>query len=701
MKKLENFIKQYFTQIITLSLLSSLYVALIDATVKIGQISFNPIKAFQMTMAYGGFSITNFLTILILIVIGIILIGYAVSNNKEETNEFGTKRERDKRAKTYGSAHFEEPDEFKDIADVAPAAEIEGTIYGEYVYPEESSQKNNKGYVLGRKPSYDIPNDHSMIFGSTGVGKSRTIVKNMIFQMVKNYESGVITDLKGELYEDMVPYFISHGYRVRMLNCKEFLKSDGFNILKYINIKRITEDIPRVTNTLIENFVLMYPDTGEAIYKEGAKMALNAIIALIMTCNSFVEDQPEGKFNLSDTKVEDLKNRIGQPIGTKSITTIIAIASHPDSKELLEFLFSDEHLNTMGGKIARDYYNSFLQGRDEFRRSILFNLNSYFNSLRNQTLQEILSTDNIHIEDLENRPTVFFCVTDSPIYRPITAMFFDSIITTLKSIADSRPSRCLYRKVNFILDEFPNIGILPNWSENMATIRSQGMVATMISQDIALLENRYGNTTSSIIANCATLVSLGINHMPTAELLASRVGTETVMVKTERRQRWDTMEHSFFSKAEKYSRTEAGVPLLTATEILNLSIKYNLVFFQGHNPIKCKKFPYTRHPEYKNMPRLNGEVYKRKILSLPDINTEERLKLMAQEDFYSDKYLKSHGIKIGFQEEHIEQIDEFKEIYTPLNIDCYDEIYNLTPVHPYSSIEEQSTNTCKPYRGVQ
>ena len=369
----------------------------------------------------------------------------------------------------------------------------------------------------------------------------------------------------------------------------------------------------------------------------------------------------------------------------------------------------------MGGKESKEYYNVFRQGSDNLRNNILVNMNTYLNPLRNKSLQEILSTDDMKIEDLENRPTAFFCITDSVEYRPIAAVFFNTVINTLKALADSRTTRCLHRKVHFVLDEFPNIGILPDWAGNMATIRSQGMVATMISQDISLLENCYGDTTSSIIAIFATIVSLGVHHIPTAEFLAGYTGMETVMTKTERRARWDAATRAMFSKSEKYNKTETGVDFLSAADILKLSTEHNIVWLQGHNPILCKKFPYTKHPEYQNMPRLNGEIYKRKILTLPDINTPERDVLKIQENFYSKHYCNVHGIPMGFAKEHIDLVDEFRTVYTPLNTEGYERIYSFgmpkpEPLYepedsyeqiPYKSEPYSSTSSKRPRRGQQ
>ena len=74
------------------------------------------------------------------------------------------------------------------------------------------------------------------------------------------------------------------------------------------------------------------------------------------------------------------------------------------------------------------------------------------------------------------------------------------------------------------------------------------------------------------------------------------------------------------------------------------------------------------------MPRLNGEIYKRKILTLPDINTPERDVLKIQENFYSKHYCNVHGIPMGFAKEHIDLVDEFRTVYTPLNTEGYERI---------------------------
>ena len=64
-------------------------------------------------------------------------------------------------------------------------------------------------------------NRNIAVCGGPGTGKSRTLVRNIIFQCVRRGESIFITDPKGEMAESMAKYLKKNDYIVKYYNLKK------------------------------------------------------------------------------------------------------------------------------------------------------------------------------------------------------------------------------------------------------------------------------------------------------------------------------------------------------------------------------------------------------------------------------------------------------------------------------------------------
>ena len=72
---------------------------------------------------------------------------------------------------------------------------------------------------------------HNLVIGSTGSGKTQTVVKPMVNLLAKKGESMIITDPKGEIYKYSASYLKDRGYRIIVLNFREPQKGNSWNPL--------------------------------------------------------------------------------------------------------------------------------------------------------------------------------------------------------------------------------------------------------------------------------------------------------------------------------------------------------------------------------------------------------------------------------------------------------------------------------------
>ena len=63
--------------------------------------------------------------------------------------------------------------------------------------------------------------------------------------------------------------------------------------------------------------------------------------------------------------------------------------------------------------------------------------------------------------------------------------------------------------MRFILDEFANMGVIPDADKKLSVMRSRSMSASIVLQSISQLEKNYEDTKETLIDNCDSLLFLG------------------------------------------------------------------------------------------------------------------------------------------------------------------------------------------------
>lgn len=142
----------------------------------------------------------------------------------------------------------------------------------------------------------------------------------------------------------------------------------------------------------------------------------------------------------------------------------------------------------------------------------------------------------------------------------------------------------------FLIDEFPNIGEIPEFKEKLATMRGYGISATVICQSITQLKGMYPDDYEVIDANCPFFVFLGGDENTNNEYIAKKIGKTTVT----------SLDNSIGAKKDVSSsiKTE-GTELMRAEDIGRISFNQSLIFIYGEMPILDKKFDFVDHKNYK------------------------------------------------------------------------------------------------------
>lgn len=502
---------------------------------------------------------------------------------------------------SYGQAHFEQPEEYKHEATIESPETALGMIYGQY-------DDKGKMLITQRLDDKRRGNGNVAVIGASGSGKTYTFVGPALLQIARRRESVFITDPDGGLHKEYSPHFRRRGYKVGRISLNDMHKSDGWDCLK--SVKNV-EDATMFAEVVISN-VLNESDQN-SIYGSGSKILLQALILRVIL----------------DPRIKTEEKTIYK--------VYRSLLDYPDDTQMTEYIYDLEQFGDVAIPCL-DAYKTFELNGEKMRTNIRGNLAVYLQVFSNPLVRKLLSTDDIDLELPGRQPCAYFCgFPDShSTYKFITALFFSMSFIRLYNYADVIKHGKLDIPVNFMLDEFPSIGGLPDWDKKMATLRKRNINVTMIFQDIAQFQNIYEKSWGTILNNCKTMVLLGINEDKSAALMSKRIGDTTIKVKTEQKAKVESVS-SWWSGGRE-SVGEGKRALVSYSDLFTMHEDNAIILFQGHNPVYCRKYPITLHPDAKYLTDVD---YK----TIPDIDDAEgRAKVRAEEQEYIEQYLKEHPL---------------------------------------------------------
>lgn len=143
--------------------------------------------------------------------------------------------------------------------------------------------------------------------------------------------------------------------------------------------------------------------------------------------------------------------------------------------------------------------------------------------------------------------------------------------------------------VRLILDEFANIGQIPDFDQKLATMRKYEISCSIILQALSQLKELYKDKWNTIVANCDTKLFLGCDDSETIEWLLKMLGKKTTTVRNE----------SFSAKGQgSTSLNKSSLELMTIDQVTMMQADECLVRVRGCRPYYGKKYELTEHPAY-------------------------------------------------------------------------------------------------------
>lgn len=449
---------------------------------------------------------------------------------------------------TYGTAGFMTEAERKKVLLLQDVACCRGVILGKL-----------GDQVLSLSPDSRM-NDNVIVYGSSGSRKSRSYVRNRVFQAVVRRESLIITDCKGEIYE-MAEYLQAHGYTIRVFNLVNPECSDSWDCLGELHGDDLMAQI-------FASVVIQNSNNGKSdrFWDDAEQNLLKALLLYVD------QEYSAGQRNLA--AVYDLLTGSGG-------TSLEAIGQQLPA-----------------GHPAKSCFSIFLQASDSVRAGAVMGLAGRLQTLQNRSIRNITSFPEIDLTLPGKELCAYFCITSDQdsTFEFLSSLFFSFLFIKLVRYADSCPSCQLPVPVHILGEELMNCGKIHALGRRCSVIRSRRVSVSIILQGLGQLQNRYpDNEWVEIIGNADTTLFLGCTDDITARMISDRAGEITVAYSTDA-EVYNKMQLAKWAPQYRESHSVGKRKLLTVDEVLRLPVDQELIILRGQKILQAEKFDYTLHP---------------------------------------------------------------------------------------------------------
>ena len=432
---------------------------------------------------------------------------------------------------------------------------------------------------------------HSLVIGTTGSGKTVTIVKPMVNLLAKKGESMIITDPKGEIYEYSASYLKDQGYKIIVLNFRDPQNGNAWNPLtlpyqyyKQGNVDKSTELLDDVGMNIIRD-----PNNkGEPFWENSAADYFSGL-ALGLFYDAKEEEVNLNSINYMSTIGEE---RFAASTYIKEYFNLKGESSSP-------YIFASNTINapkdTQGGITST------------FRQKIRL-----FSS--REMLSEMLAYSDFDMRDIGKEKTAVFMIIhdEKTTYHSLLTIFIKQCYETLIDVAKENGGKLPFR-TNFILDEFANMPPLKDVDSMVSAARSRDIRFTFIIQNFAQLNDVYGKEVAEVIkGNCGNWIYLISTEMAALEEISKMCGEV---------------------KSKEKDKT-ASTPLVTVTDLQKLKLFEAII-------IRLRKYPFKTklEPDFKmdwGIDRKMAELPTREkreiqLFDLKKYVTEEKHKKMMED----------------------------------------------------------------------
>jgi len=417
-----------------------------------------------------------------------------------------------------------------------------------------------------KQPKY-ARNKNILVIGGSGSGKTRFFCKPSLLQAHSSY---VVTDPKGTLLPEVGTFLRRKKYRIKCLNLINFKKSMKYNPLAYI---RSEKDILKLVNALIMNTKGEGEKSGEDFWVKAERLYYTALIGYIW----YEAPEEEKNFIMLLDLINASEAREDDETYQSPVDLLFA---ELEAKE-------PEHF-------AVKQYKKFKMAAGKTLKSILISCGARLAPFDIKELRDLMETDELELDTLGDEKTALFVIlsdTDST-FNFVAALMYSQLFNLLCDKADDFYGGRLPVHVRLILDEFANIGQIPNFDKLIATIRSREISAAIILQSQSQLKTIYKDAADTIVGNCDSTLFLGGKEKSTLKEISELLGKETIDLYNQSENRGSQISHGL-------NYQKLGKELMSQDELAVMDGGKCIYMLRGVRPFLSEKYDLTKHPNYK------------------------------------------------------------------------------------------------------
>jgi len=390
---------------------------------------------------------------------------------------------------------------------------------------------------------------HSLVIGATGSGKTQTVIFPTVNVLAKKRESMIITDPKGEIYENTSNMLREKGYNVLVLNFRDPQQGNAWNPLSlpYRIYKSGNQDKAiELLDDLAANILYEEKSGNADPFWEKTSADYFSGLALGM-----FEDTTEDKVNLNTISLMTT-------VGEEKFGGGTYIKSYFETKDPSSAAYTNASGTIMAPNETKGSIISV------FKQKI-----KLFASREN--LSEMLSHSDFDLKTIGEKPTALFIVIqdEKKTYHSLVTILLKQCYETLISVAQEHGGKLPVR-TNFLLDEFANMPPLKDITTMITAARSRQVRFTMIIQNFAQLDQVYGKENAETIkGNCGNIIYLITTELKALEEISKMCGEV---------------------KSKKDDKT-ASTPLVTISELQRMKQFEVIIMRIRQAPFKTKFTP--------------------------------------------------------------------------------------------------------------
>ena len=417
-----------------------------------------------------------------------------------------------------------------------------------------------------KQPKY-ARNKNILVIGGSGSGKTRFFCKPSLLQAHSSY---VVTDPKGTLLPEIGTFLARKKYRIKCLNLINFKKSMKYNPLAYI---RSEKDILKLVNAFIVNTKGEGEKAGEDFWVKAERLYYTALIGYIWY------EAPEEE---------------------KNFITLLDLINASEAREddetyqsPVDLLFAELE-EKEPDHFAVKQYKKFKMAAGKTLKSLLISCGARLAPFDIKELRDLMEYDELELDTLGDQKTALFVIlsdTDST-FNFVAALMYSQLFNLLCDKADDFYGGRLPVHVRLILDEFANIGQIPNFDKLIATIRSREISAAIILQSQSQLKTIYKDAADTIVGNCDSTLFLGGTEKSTLKEISELLGKETIDSYNQSENRGSQISHGL-------NYQKLGKELMSQDELAVMDGGKCIFMLRGVRPFLSEKYDLIKHPNYK------------------------------------------------------------------------------------------------------